>query len=389
MDAKLYTEWTVADICKGFVFNKNENKGLYGLDGQLIIQPEYQRNYIYDVDKRDVAVVDSLLKKYPLGLMYFLKNADGKYEVLDGQQRITSFGRYVNESWPFSVIRNGKPKLFRSLEEDEKQLILNSKLTVYVCEGEASEIEEWFRIINRQGVPLVAQELRNAAYHGPFVNLARAVYSNTNNSNMNRWRTYADGDPKRQGVLETALEWVSNGDIDGYMNVHRYDNNIDELQLFFETVLKWIESVFDYTGKEVCGRDWGRLYRKYHANYYNKEAVSKRVSELIEDDHVGDKKGIFEYILGGEQDKSLLNIRLFDDRVKKAAFERQKNEALAAGHSNCPACAMSGIQNQVTRMYKFNEMDADHVTAWSRGGDTTLENCQMLCKFHNRAKGNR
>ena len=388
MKATLNTDWTVADICKGFTYDKNENKGLFGLNGKLVIQPEYQRNYIYGDGKKDVAVVESLLKGYPLGLIYFLKNANDMYEVLDGQQRITSFGRFVNETWKFAVERNGKPRYFSSLDPDEQKKILDTKLTIYVCEGDPSEIEEWFRIINKPGVPLTDQEMRNASYHGPFVNLARAVFSNSSNANMYRWRTYVAGDPRRQAILERAIDWVSEGNIDDYMSAHRNDKNIRELQDYFETVIDWVGSVFTHTDKEVCGLDWGRLYRQYHTTYYDKEVVAKRVSELLEDDHI-DHKGIFEYVLGGEQDKSLLNIRLFDDRTKRAAYERQTAEAQEQGVSNCPLCAASGNDNLSTRIYRINEMDADHATAWSRGGATDISNCQMLCKTHNRAKGNR
>ena len=190
MKTTIHTDWTVGDVCKGFVFDRNEGKGLFGLDGQLIIQPEYQRNYIYGDGKRDVAVVESLLKSYPLGLIYFVKNADGMYEVLDGQQRITSFARYVNKSWPFAVELNGKPRYFDSLDADKQKRIVDAPLTIYVCEGEPSEIQAWFETINIAGVPLVKHELRNAAYHGPFVTMAREVFSNTGNANMNRWQTY-------------------------------------------------------------------------------------------------------------------------------------------------------------------------------------------------------
>lgn len=190
MITTLHTEWTVGDVCKGFIFDKNEGKGLFGLDGQLIIQPEYQRNYIYGDGKRDVAVVESLLKKYPLGLIYFVKNKDGMYEVLDGQQRITSFARYVNQSWQFAVEIDGKPRYFDSLDKDLQDRITNAPLTIYVCEGEPSEIQAWFETINIAGVPLVKQELRNASYHGSFVTKAREVFSNTGNANMNRWQTY-------------------------------------------------------------------------------------------------------------------------------------------------------------------------------------------------------
>ena len=388
MITTLHTDWTVGDVCKGFIYDKNEGKGLFGLGGKLIIQPEYQWNYIYGDGKKDVAVVESLLKGYPLGLIYFVLNKDGMYEVLDGQQRITSFARFVNQSWPFAVERNGKPRYFNSLDKDEQERITNAPLTIYVCEGEPSEIQEWFETINIAGVPLVKQELRNATYHGSFVTKARAVFSNTGNANMNRWQTYVKGDPKRQAILETALDWVSDGNIDDYMAQHRYDTGIEELKNHFDTVIDWIDSIFEYTGSEVCGRDWGRLYRLYHTRAYDKEKVTARVEELIADTQVQDNKGIFEYILGGEQETALLNIRVFDDKTKKAVYDKQTSAAVTKGKSNCPYCAI-GHDNNAKRIYKLSEMDADHVTAWSKGGATDAANCQMLCKTHNRAKGNR
>ena len=388
MKTTLHTDWTVGDICKGFIYDKNEGKGLFGLDGKLVIQPEYQRNYIYGDGKKDVAVVESLLKSYPLGLIYFVKNADGIYEVLDGQQRITSFARFVKNSWPFSVIWKGKERHFESLAKDEQERITGAPLTIYVCEGEPSEIQEWFETINIAGVPLSAQELRNASYHGPFVTKARAVFSNTGNANMNRWQTYAKGDPKRQAILEAALDWVSGGEIDNYMSLHRYDDNIKELQNHFETVVDWIDSIFDYTEKEVCGLEWGRLYSEYHTKAYSKEAVSKRVDELMEDTQVTNKRGIFEYILGGEKDTTLLNVRVFDEKTKKSVYEKQTKAAKTKGVSNCHLCAI-GKDGNAQRIYKITEMDADHVTAWSKGGKTDAANCQMLCKTHNRAKGNK
>lgn len=388
MNTELHTNWTVEDLCKGFIFDQNENKGLFGLDGQLIIQPEYQRNYIYGDGKRDVAVVESLLKGYPLGLIYFVLNKDGKYEVLDGQQRITSFARFVNKTWPFAVNWRGKTRYIDSLDADDRERVLQAPLTIYVCEGEPSEIEAWFETINIAGVPLVPQELRNAAYHGPFVSRAREVFSNTNNANMNRWRTYIKGDPKRQAILERALDWVSDGNIEDYMASHRNDTQIVELQKHFDTVIDWVDSIFDYTGKEMCGLEWGRLYNAYHKNPYSKEKVDERVEELLGDPQVTDTKGIFEYILGGETDTRLLNIRVFDKVTSKKVYEKQTKAAQKEGVSNCPLCAL-GHDNNAKRIYKLSEMDADHVTAWSKGGSTDVSNCQMLCKTHNRAKGNR
>lgn len=388
METKLYTDWTVNDICKGFVYDRNEERGLFGLDGKLIIQPEFQRNYIYGDGKRDVAVVESLLKGYPLGLIYFVENEDGMYEVLDGQQRITSFARFVKMSWAFAVEWNGRQRYINSLDEDDKERILNTQLTIYVCKGEPSEIQKWFETINIVGVPLSKQELRNASYHGPFVTAARSIFSNVNNTNMNRWRTYINGDPKRQEILETALDWVSSGDIEGYMALHRDNGDTSELKNFFDTVLDWVDSVFDYTGKYVRGLEWGRLYREYHSNAYSKDYVTERVDALLADTQINNKSGIFEYILGGETDTSLLNVRVFDERTKKIVYKRQTDDAEARGVSNCPLCAL-GHDNNKDRIYAQKEMEADHVTAWSRGGVTDESNCQMLCKTHNRAKGNR
>lgn len=388
MHTELITEWTVGDICKGFVYDKNENKGLFGLSGKLVIQPEYQRNYIYGDGRKDVAVVESLLAGYPLGLIYFVETEEGRYEVLDGQQRITSFARFVNESWPFAVVRSGKPRYFSSLSEEERDLILGTPLTIYVCKGTPSEIEAWFETINIAGVPLTKQELRNAAYHGSFVSLAKEVFSSTRNAKMSMWQTYVAGDPRRQAILETAISWASGGNIDDYMASHRNDTDISHLTGYFDSVIGWADSVFEYTGKEMCGLDWGRLYREYHTNAYARDEVAEKVRTLMADPQVTNKRGIFEYVLGGEKDRKLLNVRVFDQRTKKAVYERQLADAKAKGISNCPLCAAEGGAN-VKRIYRLNEMDADHVTAWSRGGASDAANCQMLCKTHNRAKGNR
>lgn len=385
MDVHLHTEWTVADICKGFCYDKAEEKGLRGMNGKLVIQPEYQRNYVYKEKKKDKAVIESLLKGYPLGLMYFVENDKGEYEVLDGQQRITSFARFVTESDPFAIEYKGVMRLFSTLDKDDRKRILNAPMTVYVCKGEPSEIQEWFMTVNMVGVELTVQERLNASYHGDFVNSARKVFSNPKNGNMPRWRTYAKGDPVRQGILETALDWVSEGDIQGYMAKHRNNPDISEMADFFESVIGWAGTVFRYTGKELCGLDWGRLYRTYHDNAYDPDIVDDRVRELLADEQIHDRKGIFEFVLGGEKDYRLLNLRVFDGRTKSIVYQRQTDDAKSKNVSNCPLCAVGGI----TRIYGLDEMDADHVTAWSRGGSTDMENCQLLCRTHNRAKGNR
>lgn len=387
MKTTLETNITVGDICKGFVYNEYEGKGLYGLSGKLTIQPEYQRNYIYADGKKDVAVIDSLLKGYPLGLIYFVKAAEDKYEVLDGQQRITSFGRFITNKFPI-ISSDGIPHYFDGLDKNLREKILNSKLTIYICEGTETEIKEWFKTINIAGVPLNNQELANAIHSGPFVTKAKEVFSNSVNPQIQKWSAYIKGDAKRQDYLEEALKWVSKDHIDEYMSKHRYDDSINELERYFNSVIDWVSSVFVDVEKEMRGLPWGEYYEKYHNNSYDPDKVHKELKKLYEDFSVKNKKGIYEYILSGSTDCKLLDIRLFDETTKRSVYNLQTKKAEMEGISNCPLCAL-GNDNNKTRIYKITEMDADHVTAWSKGGSTDISNCTMLCKTHNRAKGNK
>lgn len=386
MRTTLKTEITIKDICKGFTYNEYEGKGLFGLSGMLTIQPEYQRNYIYAVNNKDVKVIESILKDYPLGLIYFTKVSIDKYEVLDGQQRITSFGRYVLDK--FAVIDdNGIPRYFSGLAQDKKDKILNSKLTIYECEGTETEIKEWFKTINIVGIPLNEQELSNAIHSGPFVTKAKEEFSNSQNSNIQKWSTYISGSVHRQDFLHTALNWVSKGEIDMYMSYHRYDNNINELKSYFTSVIDWISSVFSEVDDSMKGLEWGGLYEKYHCNSYDPFKTSNIVKELQEDFFVKNKKGIYEYVLNGCTDSKHLNVRIFDEPTKRSVYAYQTGKAQTKKISNCPHCALGNDSNR-NRIWKQNEMEADHVSAWSKGGATDIKNCQVLCKMHNRAKGN-
>lgn len=388
MKVTLHTEWTVRDICQGFVYNEYEGKGLFGLNGNLTIQPKYQRHYIYNDGKKDVAVIDSLLKKYPLGLIYFNKTKAGHLEVLDGQQRITSFGRFVTGK--LSIIFNGRETDFTGLPEEKKKLILDSKLVIFVCEGEEWEISDWFQTINIVGVKLNEQEKNNAVFCGEFVDAAKTVFSNTKNANIQKWAHYIRGDVKRQDYLERALQWISSAkgvSLEKYMSEHRYDTSIEEMESYFNSVIDWVSGTFqmdDY----MCGLEWGRLYEQYHSNHYDLAKLNIRVNELLSDESIRKPSNIYEFVLGGEKNTELLDIRIFEESTKKIVYRRQTDDAKKNGVSNCPLCAI-GNNNNRTRIYSIKEMDADHVTAWSKGGTTDIENCQMLCKTHNKAKGNR
>lgn len=387
MKTVLRTDLTVKDICNGFVYNELEGKGLFGLGGKLTIQPEYQRNYIYKDMNREAAVIESVLKGYPLGLIYFVRCPHDTYEVLDGQQRITSLGRFITNKFAIQD-QNGLEQNFDGLDANLKEVILNTKLLIYECEGTETEIKEWFKTINIAGVPLKPQELLNAVYSGPFVTAAKSEFSNSNNALTQIWCHYISGDVKRQDYLERALDWVSHGNISNYMSKHRQDTNINELKTYFTSVIDWITSVFIDVENEMRGLEWGRLYETYHLRPYNPQEISAKIKDLYADPYVKNRKGIFEYILGGMIDTKLLDIRVFDEATKKIVYSQQTLEAKETGESNCPLCALGHEANK-HKIWKIAEMDADHVAAWSKGGATDIRNCQMLCKTHNRAKGNK
>lgn len=388
MNTKLRIDITVADICEGFLYNQLEGKGLFGLGGKLTIQPEYQRNYIYAESggKKEQDVIHSLLKLYPLGLIYFNKVGEGKFEVLDGQQRITSIGRFVTNK--FAIMDSGNPMYFESLPADQRAVIQNSTLLIYECEGLEKEIKDWFETINIAGVKLEPQERLNAIYSGPFVTLAKAEFSNSQNANIQKWSAYIKGNANRQEFLERAMDWVSKGNIGDYMSQHRYENNINELKTYFNSVIDWVSTVFIDVHKEMQGLEWGRLYEEYHGKSYDPKKMSDDVNKLAADDCVQSPKGIFEFLLGGSVDTKLLAVRVFDTKVKRVAYAKQTQAAKGKGKSNCPHCAIGHDANK-SRIYMFEEMDADHVSAWSKGGESSAKNCQMLCITHNRIKGNR
>lgn len=394
MTAELVTDITIGQLCENFTYNKLEEKGVYGLNNRLVIQPEYQRNYIYESQKRDVAVIESILKHYPIGLFYFNKREDGMLEVLDGQQRITSIGRFAIGK--MEIIGEDKvPMDINALSDEDKKEFFNTHILVYICKGTRTDIRKWFETINTAGVALEKQELWNAVYSGPFVTEAKKVFSNSSNPQIQMWSHFIKGDVRRQAYLNTALRWVSHSyrgkDEDlvvrKYMQDHSHDTNIQELKEFFDAVIDWIDQNFDVVHDEMSQVNWGKLYDNYRNCPKPNQA---RIEELFNDPFIptGAKKNIYEFVLGGEKEKQLLNIRVFNDAIKKVAYTRQTEKAKKLNISNCPDCACGDNINK-TRIWTLKEMEADHVTAWSNGGETTVDNCEMLCKRHNRLKGNR
>ena len=369
--------YTIKELTQGFTYNELEEKGVYGLNGKLVIQPEYQRGYLYAEKGRDKKVLESILHEYPLGLIYFVvgKNdqGDDQLEVLDGQQRITSIGRFVIGR--FAVIVDGQEQTFSSLPQDKKDLIMDTELLVYVCEGTETEIKKWFETINTAGIELNDQELRNAVYSGSFITHAKEIFSRSNDVRQQKWGSYVKGDPKRQEVLETALKWIAyhnNTTIDRYLSEHRHDENAEALLVYFETVIDWAASRFPGKARpQMRGLDWGYFYEKYTDQPYDVEETKKRLDDLFGDPNVKKKRNIYEFLLEKEQKPQLLDIRFFEESTKQQAYNVQTKQALNDGVSNCPYCVQEGRDNK-TKIYDRKHMEADHVTAWSKGGENSL-----------------
>lgn len=344
----------------------NEEEGVKGYGGRLNIRPKYQREFVYKEKQRN-AVIDTLKKGYPLNIFYWVKNNDNDFEVLDGQQRTISICRYIAGDFSFDEY------YFANLPKDQRENILDYEIMVYFCEGKDSEKLEWFKTINIAGEPLTNQELRNAIYAGPWSTDAKRYFSKTGCAAYNVASDYMKGTPIRQDYLETALSWMAarkSTSIEDYMGKHQKDPNALELWSYFSSVMVWVKGTFTKYWKEMKGVEWGLLYNRYGNTTLDTVKLNKKIAELMADEDVTRKAGIFEYVLSGKE--SLLSIRTFSQRDKRTTYEKQNHKCCKCGKE----CSLS-------------EMEADHITPWSKGGKTVPENCQMLCKDCNRRKSNR
>ena len=373
----------VRDLVVGY--EDNEELGVRAYDGKLDVRPPYQREFVYK-DKQRNAVIETLRKDFPLNVMYWAVRDDATFEVIDGQQRTISICQYVEGD--FSIEIDGHQLAFHNLQDDQKDQVLEYELMVYFCDGSDSERLDWFKTINIAGVQLTDQELRNAVYHGSWVSAAKKYFSKNGCPAYQIASDYMTGSPIRQDYLETAIEWINDGKVDEYMRDHQHDNNATELWLYFKGVIEWVETTFPKKRSQMKSVKWGPLYRRYKNASFDPSKLEERVAALMADVDVKKKPGIYEFLLGGESDTKLLEVRVFDEKTKLAAYGKQTKDAEAAGTSNCPMCA-SGSNNNSIRIYELSEMDADHVTSWSKGGASDLDNCEMLCIPHNRSKGNR
>ena len=361
----------VKDIFDGFI--DNDDDGVFAYNGKLSIRPPYQREFVYDLEQSEL-VIHTILKGFPLNIMYWVKVDNDKYEVLDGQQRTLSIMKYLKHQFPITV--NGSKYYWDSLPDDQLDKIYNYELMIYICDGSESEKLEWFKIVNIAGEELTDQELRNSVYTGPWLSDAKIHFSKRNCAAKGLSDKYIKGDPNRQEILEKALlgicDYQNLKDITEYMSKHKADKDADELWQYFQDVIYWIEKIFPVYYSDMKGLDWCKLYNKYNKNRYNSSEMIAETKRLHEDEDIQNGKGIYEYLLCKNIDPfatRLLNIRMFDKRDKLATYSKQ--------NGICPICKQH---------FEFDQMEGDHIKPWSKGGHTTLDNCQMLCKDCNRKK---
>lgn len=359
-------------------YKNNNEDGVIGYNGNLNIRPPYQREFVYN-EKQQKAVIDTIVKGFPLNTMYWVDNKDNTFELLDGQQRTLSICEYVNGGFSMEFTK-GVQQYFHNLTDEQQNQILDYELMVYVCDGNEGERLQWFRTINIAGEKLTEQELLNINYIGAWLTDAKRKFSKTNCVAYQLGKDFVKGSPIRQELLETALSWISGGNIANYMSAHQRDCNANELWLYYNSVINWIITTFavdcnpkNYR-KEMKGLNWGDLYNRFHNNVYDANQIEQRVHELMANEEITDKKGVYEFVLGGETEELARNLskRAFSDADKRTAYERQKG-----------ICPITGEYLPIT------EMQADHIVPWWKGGTTTLSNLQMISKTANQRKGGR
>ena len=357
-----FSEITVSDLVEDYS-DDGEIGGVRGYGGLLDIRPRYQREYVYGEKERN-AVINSVTNNFPLNVMYWFVRDDGTFEIIDGQQRTISIARYVKGKYSFNEM------YFENLPKDKQNKILDYKLMIYLCTGTESERLDWYQTINIAGLVLSNQEMRNAVYAGSWVSDAKRYFSKTGGPAFQIGKDYITGRPIRQEFLETAIKWISDGEIQDYMGKHHHDQSAEPLWNYYQSVIKWVEANFIKYRSPMKGVSWGTLYNTYKNEKLDPVAIEEETARLVLDRDVQRKAGIYPYIL--TRDETNLNIRSFDEAMKLQVYEEQSGK--------CKSC---------NKWFDLKKMEADHITPWSEGGKTNEENCQMLCKKCNREKSNK
>lgn len=350
---------TVRDLVEDYEDNAEQGVRAYG--GKLDVRPPYQREFVYG-EKQRAAVIDTLRKGFPLNVMYWAVREDDTYEIIDGQQRTISICQFVDGEFAF------EGRYFHNLQKDEQEQVLNYALTVYLCSGDDSEKLDWFETINIAGMELSKQELRNAVYSGSWVTDAKRYFSKTNCPAINLGADYVDKKPLRQELLELVIKWVNDDKVEDYMARNQHTPAANELWLYFQNVINWAKVTFPTSRPSLTKRvPWGPLYNEFKDAKHDPAALEAEIEMLILDDDVTSQRGIYSYVL--TRNEKHLSLRAFSDAERLTAYTRQKGI--------CPMCKQH---------FELSEMEADHITPWSKGGKTVADNCKMLCKEDNRRK---
>lgn len=353
---------TVRDLVDGY--SDDGEGGVVGYGGKLDIRPPFQREFIYKGKQRE-AVIRTILRGFPLNVMYWSVREDGSFEIIDGQQRTISIAQYIQSDYSVDGL------YFHNQPLEIQGQVLDYELMVYVCEGTHQDKLDWFRIVNIAGEKLYEQELRNAVFSGSWVSDAKRYFSKSGGPSAGLGGDYLSGAPNRQDHLETVIKWISDGEIKDYMGIHQHDKSAAPLWEYFMAVIDWIEATFTRKRKRIMkGVDWGSLYNTYKDANLDPSEIEAETQRLILDDDVTSQRGIYPYILTG--DEKHLNIRAFTDGMKQRVYERQKGKCVICGKS-----------------FDISDMEADHITPWSENGKTSEDNCQMLCRKCNREKSSK
>ena len=361
----------IRDLVSGYL--DSEENGVFAFGGNLNVRPAYQREFVYDDEKRAL-VIDSVACNIDLGKLYWSDNGNGTFECLDGQQRTLSICQFCNNVFSMEF-EEGTPKYFNNLPQEDRDAILDYEIDVVICKGTSEEKLKLFNRLNVAGEVLTDQELLNAAYTGRWLADAKKKFSKTNCVAFKIGNKLVNGTPIRQDYLETALSWITNGEKGGiakYMSERQNDSDALELWTYFQNVIEWVNAKFKVYRREMKGLKWGILYNQYHTNEYDADALEEEIKKLMADDDVTTKKGIYEYLLSGKTLEKKLSIRTFTEAQKRAAYERQGGI--------CPICG---------EWHPYEEMEGDHIKPWSQGGKTDMDNLQMLCKNCNRTKSDK
>ncbi len=349
----------IEDLFKGFT--DNEEEGVFCYKGKLNIRPPYQREMVYN-DKQQVAVINSVIKKYPLNVFYWAEKDDGSFEMIDGQQRTMSICKYLNGDF---IVND---KFWNNLLPEEQKPILETEIKVYFCKGTDKEILDWFEVINFAGEKLTDQELNNAIYSGPWVSSAKEFFSKSNCQAYRLAGDYLKGSAIRQEYLETAIKWQSNDDIRGYMAKHQNDKDANELWEYFKRVFEWKDEIFTTKDKRnMNGVPWGHLYNEFKDEQLDPISIDKEIEDLLLNSHVQKKKGVYQYVLSKEE--KYLNLRQFPENIKMEVYKEQDQK--------CYICEEEK---------EYSQVEADHDIPWWKDGPTTKENCRVLCIKCNREK---